>query len=542
LLTIKTSRIQIYKEKFYIVKMKSNNPLEQLSKLVKKMGGFTGVATNNFNKTFSKMDAFLDLSGTSLTDETKEKITKISSQLSDKDKSELVEKTYDPAINVEQLKQWWSGRCKDEELIDILVSYSMFFREVFSKNSIEQLFDNAFKLDDKSKQHESDNGIESLGSLISSIFKQVDHTKDNYEKIYDTKQDIKQENKQEDNEDKQENNEDKHEDDAVFLSNLGNSISNAMRHFQDKEGEDMESVKEKVLNSFSDTGVDKDYMAKCFDLGINMGEKIEDLRKECTDSGSEEKKSDKKSEKKGSDNKSEKGEEPNPLSQLENIFKNLGEKASEFKDMEEPKNLDDYKNYMGSFLKIFGMEDEDIDKVKTELDEKMALAQELTDEIKNCDSSDLGKTFKIILKKTGIDDKNTDSISDIFTSLSNNDLEGTFKILEKSGINDKPSVTSEEIRQGLVDEAVKMVQQYNKCASDCNTLISLLNPSELSSLKNIVGNVPIETKLNNLDTSLIQVSQKLDTILNRLDIIFDQQNGLSDMALDIELIRTKLSK
>ena len=252
-----------------------------LSNMMKKMGILVEVVANDFNKAVVSVNDVFDKLSISLTDEEKDQINTLFDRLSAKDRDVLLNMVKNHATDSE-LRLWWEQRCDNKHIIDILISCAEAFSEIFNTgNDIENLIDNFGGLLGTEGKKESKNIMGELLGMLEKEFGVSFGSKTSTEKGRETnndKCDIKDNNKENN---KTENDEgEKSEKDAVFLSNLGNSVSNAIRHFQDKDEEDENSIKNKIFDAFSETGISREYMDKCFVTGVEMGKKLIELEEE----------------------------------------------------------------------------------------------------------------------------------------------------------------------------------------------------------------------------------------------------------------------
>ncbi len=527
-----------------------------LSNMMKKMGSLVEVVANDFNKAVVSVNDVFDKLSISLTDEEKDQINNLFDKLTAQDRNALLNMVKNHASDSE-LKVWWEQRCDNKHIIDILISCSEAFSQIFNtSNDIEKLLDNFGGLlgPDGKKQRknvmggllgmlEKEFGV-SFGSENSDVEGQEYHKNDKCDIIENDKCDIiendKEDNNNENKNDKEDNNtenenetetendeSEKGEDDAVFLSNIGNYLSNAIRYFHSKDGEDENAIKNKILNALSETGVSREYMDKCFDTGVEMGKKLIELEEEYENKSrsddnikdqTEQLDTTEKTEETEETEKTEQTEETEKTEQTEETEKT--EKTEKTGKTEETEKTEQKKDYWDEVFNNVGKYTKDVRLYFAELDK--------LSEIKDEEEKNLliKKKFNEIIRKVVGD---TEDVNEFCDTL----------------------IENKSIRYGLVFEAVEMVEKQNKINQDCDALINILTPDEMKLFyNNIGGELPLQNKVNCLEHRLDQLNQKLDIIINKFEIkqhSQDNTNGLDnivskldDIALDLELIRNKL--
>lgn len=219
----------------------TENSITAIFDIMKKMGTGITKTVDKVNILFNKLNH--NLTVTEITE-----MDKIFNDLSASERQEFLSLSKEGSED--KIKEWWGLRCDNQNMIDILFSCTDVLSEVMEAGSdLKSLF-NKFGNNKKEEDYLSD-----IFNVLEKDFMSYKPTDNNNDDI----------------------NEPNDEKDTKFLSDLGNSVSSAIEHFHD---EDVDNVKEKVLNSFSETGVDREYMAKCFDAGLDMGKKVIDLEKE----------------------------------------------------------------------------------------------------------------------------------------------------------------------------------------------------------------------------------------------------------------------
>ena len=511
-----------------------------LAEIMKKMGSLVGTVATDFNSTMTNVSDVFEKIGVSLTEEDRNEVDELFDNLSDEDRTDLMEMVKEKADG-ETVGKWWSKRCDNEHLVDVFVSCSDAFNELFNTTSdIETLLSETLgQLSKGGNQFENIfGGI--TGELSNLFSKSTTETKTN-----ETESNKTESNKTESNEPNvdydetdsktneprnpeptceggvcypsSETNVDSGDEDnyAKVFSNLGNCVSEMMQTFNET-GDDVPTIRGKVIHAFSDTGVDKNYMGKCFDIGFEMGEK---LNAEVADPNISD----------GNDNNGDGNDEEN----------NNNDGNDDGNDDENKENaIDDIFKGLEEVFGDLGGTFKDIKEVFNEYTHKLEDVQE------GGEFEVLKEGVKMFGTKFGISQGEQDKLTDA--------------ISQSIGFGQKlENEIKDNVRHGLIDEAAKMVGRSNQLTEECSTLIGLLNPIELRILQLHIGRLPISARINRLETTLSVIEQKLDQVINKLDVSdipnssseqgssdrFDSlEEKLDDIALDLELIRNKSIK
>ena len=238
--------------------------INYLSEMIEKMGSFIGTAANDFSEIASNVSDILEEIGINITEDEESKINQLVIQLSKEDRKEILSMIKNKADS-EQLTEWWSQKCDNKKLVDILVKCSDTFSEVFNTGNdtfgkflgnSDSIFDGIASELEKvfcsSKSTDLSDLSEPLKSPESPGVSETPEPTENFEPF-----------------DLSEPSDRRY---AEVCSNLGNCISEMLQTFN--EDEDADTIRTKTIHVFSDLGVDEKYMYKCFDLGYEMGEKL----------------------------------------------------------------------------------------------------------------------------------------------------------------------------------------------------------------------------------------------------------------------------
>ena len=110
-----------------------------LAEMMKKMGGLVGTVATDVNKSIDKVSEVFTKIGVSLTEEERDQIDELFLNLSGQEKKQLIDMAKGGSDN-KTVREWWTGKCENEHLIDVLVSCSDAFGEIFNTgNDIEHL-------------------------------------------------------------------------------------------------------------------------------------------------------------------------------------------------------------------------------------------------------------------------------------------------------------------------------------------------------------------------------------------------------------------
>jgi len=99
-----------------------------------------------------------------------------------------------------------------------------------------------------------------------------------------------------------------------------------------------------------------------------------------------------------------------------------------------------------------------------------------------------------------------------------------------------------KVREGLVLETSKMIQEHKKLSDDINTISKTLTTAEIEMLeKECGGELPLDFRLRMMENTIQKLDQKLVGSEER-DGLDELKEKIDDIAVNIDILLTRLAK
>jgi len=103
-------------------------------------------------------------------------------------------------------------------------------------------------------------------------------------------------------------------------------------------------------------------------------------------------------------------------------------------------------------------------------------------------------------------------------------------------------LSKKQIRQGLIDETVCMIEKHKKLSDDINAIAKTLTSEEIEILQEKCGELPLDFRLRMMENTIQQLDSKLSTDSEKSSEIEELSEKIDDIAVNLELLIARLSK
>lgn len=103
-------------------------------------------------------------------------------------------------------------------------------------------------------------------------------------------------------------------------------------------------------------------------------------------------------------------------------------------------------------------------------------------------------------------------------------------------------LSKKQIRQGLIDETVSMIEKHKKLSDDINLISKTLTPLEIEILRERCGELPLDFRLRMMENTIQKLDSKLNSDSEKSNEIEELSEKIDDISVNLDLLITQLSR